>query len=135
MDAEQFMVTPQSVITPVPRPNRGDIRDIPLGAVMLVATLGGEGVEFAGYTWVEGIRDGWLNGLPDEEASYDNTSVFYIAPDKLAVDNLPIRVELDIVDEAMQELHDLPNLSIAKVRRVLGKVVRDSREGMTVNPF
>ncbi len=131
MEAEVFEVQGDSPLTPVPRPNREDLRNIPAGAAMLVVNLTEEGVEFVGHTWTEAMRETWIDQLVDEEDSFMSTSIFYVHPSKLAVDNLPVKSE----DEVIAEIKTGWSPAADDMDDFIRDIIRRAREGMTVNPF
>ena len=132
--ADKVEYDPKSLFIPVPRPNREDLRNIPIGAPMLVVNLTPEGVGFEGADWNAADQAEWIALLPDEEARFESTSIFYVSPDRLRKDEGPVRDVEDIVTEAIAQGIPTGNPDI-DAEDLVRIAVGMAREGMVTNPF
>lgn len=125
----------ESVWIPVPTPNAEDLKRIPLGVHMLLVNMTEEGVMFMGAKWSEHDRTLWLMQLLDEETGrFENSTLFYVDPDRLAAPDLPVRPAEEIVEEVLREW--TPRGSAKDdIDGILLSAITKAREGMTVNPF
>ena len=122
----------EAVIVPVDRMDRATLQAIPIPVHSLLVNIRENGVDFSGGLWDEETRDLWLNQLPDDEAAFENSAMFYVRPDRV----IPARSERvptpqAVVDKIIAEW-DMENMDM---NALLLSVVAAAREGLVENPF
>lgn len=124
----------KSIFVPIHRPNRKDLRSIPLGAHMILANLTDEGVEFSGAEWSVEDRDRWIEMLGDEGECFGSTTIIYVDPARVIMPNMPVREPKEIVNAAISGWVPTGDMN-DDIDRLMYAVIGLAREGMVVNPF
>lgn len=135
------------LLKPTGRLDRAELRAIPLGAHILMCTASREGVEFSGYVYNEEMRDSWIGELPDEEAAFESSTVFWVdparikdvpdtegllSPEQIANKRL---TENYVDEEGVYEAIENQTLDPNGIRAMLVQAVKDARVGLVRNPF
>lgn len=120
-----------TVIIPVMRPNREDLRGIPLGAPTLVTNNKEEGTEYVAIEWNAEVRDSWIEQLDDEEERFGVTALFYVNPTFLKGAEPKREAVLPDHMVVQKVLHDIGDAD----EDFPLALVREARKGLVENPF
>jgi len=136
------------VLMPTGRLTREEIRKIPTNAHMLQVNIDEDGVSFAGGRFNADSKQAWINQLGDEDEAFENTTVFYVRPEKLKDPDVPLEglaTPEEIADEriranynTMSELEDhldRGEVDADGIRAMLIVAVEQGRKGLVQNPF
>jgi len=122
-------------VVPVPHPNRGAIRGIPLGAHLIAINWeGGDPPHVGGITWTKEQRDSAIEQLDDEEDRFDGTFMIYVKPEMVVnpnVDGVPDPMEVINTVAARRLMPDCP----PDLLPFMVEVVTEARKGLVQNPF
>lgn len=148
-DMEIRTDTPEDIVLmPTGRLTRDEIRKIPVGAHILQANVEQDGVTFVGGIFKADSKQAWIDQLEDEDEAFENTTVFYVRPDKLKNPDVPLEglaTPEEIADEriranynTMSELEDhldRGEVDADGIRAMLIVAVEQGRKGLVQNPF
>jgi len=136
------------VLMPTGRLTRDEIRKIPVGAHILQANVEQDGVTFVGGIFKADSKQAWIDQLEDEDEAFENTTVFYVRPDKLKDPDIPLegvrdpeeiadaRIRENYGDDAaLEDMLDRGEVDVDGIRAMLIEAVKQGRKGLVQNPF
>lgn len=111
-----------SMLKPVPRPNRDDLRSIPVGSEALLIESG----TITCIDWAEPVISQMIDILDGEHDRYEGLTIVWIAVPRVAEHSDRVLSVDDIIDRT--------SLSLSP-KEMVEEIVRLAREGMVENPF
>lgn len=135
-DMEIRTDSPEDIILmPTGRLTRDEIRKIPVGAHILQANVEQDGVTFVGGIFKADSKQAWIDQLEDEDEAFENTTVFYVRPEKLKDPDVPL-VDVPTAEEiADRVLKEFSEEKYKTIQEMTVRAVELARQGLVQNPF